>query len=138
MMKPLKLIAAEHEVICYHHRPSPEVAFDALLAPDYWSHVAFQLRPGYRIEVFAEDGSYWAMLIVRAAGKVDAVVAVLDHKTLVAEADKTPDGYDIKWRGPKAKFGILRRSDSALVQDGFALREDAENWLTSNLMSRAA
>lgn len=140
-MKPLKLQPVEHHVVCYHHKPEPGVTIADVLKPDYWTHVAPQLRIGYRVEVMAEDGAWWAMLLVRAVGQHEAVLQALQHVTLGAEAptvDLDGSAYEVKWAGPSAQFRIVRKSDSEVIKDKFPIREAAEEWLAKHLLNMAA
>ena len=139
-MKPTRLQLAEHASIVYYHVPEFGVALDDLLAPSYWTHVAKDLRPGNRIEVLSPIGDWWAMLIVRNVTRIEAAVSVLDHVQLEeAPAAATPDQpYRIQWRGPSAKWGIVRNADGGVVTDGMASREMAEQWLKNHEKAMAA
>jgi hypothetical protein len=138
-MKPTVLQPAEYSVTSYSHTPSAGEGIEDALKPEYWSHVASSLRVGNRIELLSEDGSWWAMLIVRAASKTDAVVQALQYVPLGADAVDLGDApYEVRWRGPKAKFGVVRKSDAEVMRDGFAVREHAEAWMVSHLRTLAA
>lgn len=140
-MKPTKLQLAEHTVIVYAHSPEVGVTLDDLLKPEYWSHVAPQLRAGHRIEVMAGDGAWWAMLLVRATGRHEAVVQALQFVELgeqAAEISATDMPYEVKWGGPSRKFRVVRKSDGAVIKDEFAVREHADRWLKNHLQSQAA
>lgn len=139
-MKPTSLSAAEFAVTSYFHAPAVGVSPDQVADPDYWAHVASTLRPGNRIEVLAEDGGWWGMLLVRAAGATDAAVQWLSLVPLGREAEGALQdaSYEVKWRGPKALWGVLRKSDGAVLQDKFAVREAAEEWLMGHMKTMAA
>ena len=139
-MKPTKLQIAEHEMVCYYHYPDAGLALSDVLKPDYWTHVARSLRAGHRIEVFAEDGSWWAMLIVRAVGSHDAVVQELQHVKLGSHAKAKVSGapFEVKWRGPKRKFGIIRTADDEIIKQDIQSKEEAENWVKNHMRSLAA
>lgn len=136
-MKPTKLQLAEHTIIGYFHSPEFGVTIGDVLRPDYWAHVAPQLRVGHEIRVMAGDGSWWALLLVRAVGRTEAVVQDLIYKELGAAPDQdvAESDFEIAWRGPARKFGVLRKSDKAVVRDEFAVREQAEAWLKGHLVS---
>ena len=138
-MKPTSLSAAEFAVTTYFHAAAVGVSPDQVTEPDYWAHVASTLRPGNRIEVLAEDGMWWGMLLVRAAGATDASVQWLNLVALGKEtADLDTSPYDVKWRGPKALWGVVRKSDGAVLQDKFPVRETAEEWLLGHMKAMAA
>jgi hypothetical protein len=105
---------------------------EALLDKAYWAHVSAQLRRGDIITALAEDNSYWSELLVLEAGKLFAKVAQL-RCVKISQAQmlniEVPDGYEIKFRGPK-KWSVLRGKD--------VLKEDmdkatAEQWLTDHV-----
>lgn len=126
------------------HVASPEagIAFDALLEPSYWAHVAHEMKAWDRIEVRPDDASYFAELIVLDVGRAAARVKPLRHVVLdSADTGKLDDGeFEIKWRGPNAKFGVIRVRDKALVspEGGLSSREEAERWLADYTKALAA
>lgn len=116
--------------------PEVETPLSAILDPAYWAHVSAKMRPGDLLQVMPEDLSYFAELIVRDAGNLYAKVAVLHHVVFnKAEEVKTPEGYEIRWRGPKCKFGVVRGND--VLKDGFLDKGEAKTWL-DDLLRKAA
>jgi hypothetical protein len=121
-------------------RVTPEMGTPpaALLDPHYWAHSSAKLRIGDIIEVLAEDGSYFAELLVRDVGNLFAKVAFKSPVMVFsdeAETAETPTGYEVKWRGPKAKFGVLHGKD--VLKDGFVDKTEAHAWL-DDLVKKAA
>lgn len=111
--------------------PGDGVPFDALLAPEYWAHVARKLQPGDTIEVHAVDGTYFAELYVRSASRLEARVAVL-HKTVFdtqASEASSDDGLIVRFRNHVAKWAVIRTTDNEIMKSGFTTREVAEEWL---------
>lgn len=110
-------------------RVTPEIGtpLPALLEAGYWAHVSAKMRAGDRLEVLAEDGAYFAELLVRDAGNLYAKVGVLSYTEFGKEAVESVPGYEIKWRGPSAKFGVLRGKD--VLKDGFVDKGEARVWL---------
>lgn len=139
-MKPIRLPMAQSAHKVFHHAPEEGVGVEALTAPDYWAHVARGMTAGDRIEVLAGDGSYWAMLLVRAAGRNEAHVQVLQHVPLGAqvEAQDAAAPYEVKFRGPARKWSVMRKADKAVIRDEFPLRDAAEQWLKGHLQALAA
>ncbi len=139
-MKPTFLHESKHAVVVYHHSPEFGVPFEDLLRPEYWSHVAAKLRPGYRVEVMAADGSYWGMLLCRAASRTEAIMAPLQFKEIAGavEIENAEVPYMAKWRGPTAKWSVVRKADKTVVKDSFQVREHAENWIKNALKAVAA
>lgn len=139
-MKPTKLFTAEHTVVVYHHAPESGVTIKDVLKPDYWTHVAPSLRTGHRIEILSADASWWAMLIVRATGRHEAIVQALQHVELGAsETIKSQGvGYEVKWLGGSKKHGVIRTSDDEIIKDEFAVKEAAVKWMNNHIKSLAA
>lgn len=139
-MKPTKLIQAEFAIKQWYVTPTEP--FDALMDPSFWgkADAAKDMRPGDRIEVLAEDGSYWGMLLVRSASRSSAVVVPLDFKQLTAEAPPSAEfsGFEVKWAGPQRKFRAMRIEDKAVLRDGFDTKEQGETWLRNYMRSIAA
>ncbi len=107
--------------------------------PSYWAHVAQKLRPKSKIEVFTEDGSFYAEYLVLSSDKTWAKVLNLrfvDLKKLATipeeQAKTITDGYEIKFRGPK-KWSVIRKSDRAVLQEGLHSEQDAGKWLEVHL-----
>lgn len=121
-------------------RVTPEIGTppSALLDPHYWAHVSAKLSVGNIIEVMAEDGSYFAELLVRDVGNLYAKVAFKNPPMIFSKMDEvieTPAGYEVKWRGPKARFGVLHGKD--MLKDGFVDKAEAHAWL-DDLLKKAA
>lgn len=141
MQQPTKLLFAEHAVVTFFHSPAVGVNIKDMLEPSYWAHVARDLRPGHKIEVLAEDMSYWAMLMVRDVGRTEAKVVVLQEKKLDAGVDlakDVDDGLEIKWRGPSAKFSVVRKDGGDILRDGFQTRDAASQWRANRNKNMAA
>jgi hypothetical protein len=107
---------------------------EALLDPGYWAHVSAQLRRKDIITAMAEDNSYHVELLVIDAGKLFAKVVLKDRLDITSAQMlnvAVPEGYDIKFRGPR-KWSVLRGKD--------VLREDmdkpqAEAWLREHILA---
>ena len=119
--------------------PEEGVPYEALLEDAYWAHVADKLRPMDRIEVLPEDGSYFAELIVRSAGRLYADVAELRKVMLDTAATASPDNrYEVRWKGPHHKHAVVRIADGSVMQAGFDNKDGAMHWLSQNMRSLAA
>lgn len=138
MNKPTKLQPAEYVCQTYHHMPGAGATLEHVLEPGYWAHVAKTLRAGDHIEVLAEDGSWWAMLLVRYTGRTEVAVAVLFAQQFeeVEIEGETDSEYLVKWAGPRAKFRVQRGTE--VIRDEFESKAAAENWLKGHLKALAA
>lgn len=111
-----------------------------LLKPSYWAHVAFKLKPLDTIEVRAEDGSYYAELLVRDRGRAWAKVVFKPGYPLVFEdivnvPTMDLDEYEIVWKGPQNKFRVMRKSDNHTMKEGFSDKEAARKWVLEHVKS---
>lgn len=116
-----------------------DVPFEDVENPSYWAHVAQKLRPMDRIEVFREDGTEWAELLVVMTDRVSAKVVVLNRVALerAAVEDSDPQ-YRIEWAGPHHKFRVVRVSDKEVIQSGFDSRDLAQMSLREYTKALAA
>lgn len=93
----------------------------------YFQHVARDLRRGDVIEVFPKDGTWYAELLVRSVGKVEALTAaitVLEFSS--ADVSSGLEDFKVTHRG-RAKWSVLQGS-TVMVQ-GLETREAAEAWV---------
>lgn len=113
------------------------IPFSSVLNPDFWSHVAVQLKQGDIIHVRSEDHSFYARIYVRACDRLWAKVGVIESIEFGAE-DKEEDGLAVKWIIGKKKFAVVRKSDNQVIHEGFQIKEDAIAWMTEHNKQMAA
>lgn len=125
---------AEYERNIWVVTPEAETPLEALLNPAFWAHVASSFKPWDHIEVRAEDGSYWAELLVQDASRNWAKVAVLRQVQLNGEAPRAEesDGHIVEWSGPHTKWRVVRKADKAILKDSMS-KADANKWLAEHL-----
>lgn len=119
---PVTLEPADFRIVTYYHTMEMGQSLDMALKPEYWTHVAAILRPGHEIRIDAADYSWCALLKVRSTSRVSATVSLIWLKDFGDHAEVDMDdvtGFEVKWRGPKAKFGFVRSSDGELIRDGY-------------------
>lgn len=113
--------------------PPPGVGLDDILTRDYWTNVSAKLKPMSRIEVMPMDNTYFAELIVTAAGKNWANVVLRDYVNLnpdiPSEKEELHAEFDVIFRGALAKWSVVRKSDKVVLRDEFQSAEEAERWL---------
>lgn len=114
-----------------------------LLVPAYWAHHAVKLRPMDEIRARAEDGTWIAYLVVLAAERTWARVAI-DRVQRLTTADvsltqaneeelkKLKTEYSISYAGPN-KYRVVRKADKNVMKDGLEQKLDAERWLDGYL-----
>lgn len=111
--------------------PDHGTVFEDILKPEYWAHVASKLHPTDRIELVAEDGSWFAELIVTAAARNWASVSVLRYVEIseaAKPAAKTAQ-FEVAFKGQKLLHAVIRKSDKEIVKSGFAKAGEAAKWL---------
>lgn len=139
--RPTVLFPVEHRVTYWHHTVPAETTPDDLLNPEFWTHVATNLRPHSRIMVDREDGAWTATLFVRSATRLSAVVAV-EHFVEFGGRQAHPsepgaDDYEIGWGGPAHKHRVIRKSDRQVMEKGFETPEAAAKWLKDYILTLA-
>lgn len=123
------------------HAANPEqgTTIEDMKAESYWAHVAKFLKPWDKIEVRAEDGSYYAEFIVRDSGRNWAKVElVFSHTFGTAGVEARPladPEYIVKYAGPHAKYRVMRKSDNSVMRDGFATQADGDQWVKEHIKS---
>jgi hypothetical protein len=137
-LKPNALAEAEFSRRGYRAIVPGDTSIEDMVVPSYWAHVASRLRPGDMIEVLAEDNSFYAEFIVRSARRLDATVSLLRRVELEpAKLDASiTEGYEIKFRGSRSKWSILRGKD--VLRDGFETEAQARVYLDDHLKAMAA
>lgn len=119
--------------------PERGTPFEAVLDPSYWAFVAERLRAADRIEVHAEDGSYFGELIVREADQLFANVAVLRMVEFPPHESSEPlPDFFVSWRGPHYRHCVVRLKDGAILKTNFDSKDAAMAWLAGNVKMLAA
>lgn len=112
-----------------------------MLNPGYWAHLARQLKPGDRVEVEPDNGTYFAELRVLDAGNQYAKMAVLREVTLESiepSATISVPGHTVEWSGRHTKWRVIRESDRKVLKDSLASKADGYAWLASYSKALAA
>lgn len=114
--------------------------FEETLDPTYWVHVAVKLQAGDRIEVVAEDGSYFGELYVIQTGRVHAKVAQLMYLELSpSEPTENEDkDYKVAWKGPHSKWAVIKIGVHDALSKNHQTQEAAQLWLKDYLKTLAA
>ena len=133
-----KVEQAEYMRSIWHEVPAAGTPLESVLDPKYWVHVSSMFKPRDRIEVDAEDGSYFAELMVIDAGRLFAKVELMrKHEFSAPEvAGSAESPYEVKWAG-RAKWRVVRKIDRAPLRDGFDDRQSAELWAASHARAAA-
>jgi len=139
---PNRFKGAEYARNVWHVTPDENTTREMVLKPEFWTHVAGQLKVGDHIEVLSETLAFWMLLLVVSVGRVAATVVALTEIEIAANTIPNDTGvdpeYDIKFKGPMRKWAIIRVSDGAYVLEGFQSREEASRELNGYLKAQAA
>ncbi len=99
------------------------------LNPEYWAHVSEQFKPYDKIELRADDGSWYAEFMVLDASRTWARVKLLNQWDLTTAdtslSQATLDAYRFEFKGPHKKWCVIRNSDDAYVHEQMASKGDA-------------
>lgn len=108
-----------------------------LLNPAYWAHIATQMKPWDIVEARALDGTWYAEYLVLDVGRTFAQCHMLSHHNLTSQDvaltklnNLSP--FDVRWRGPAAKWSVVRKSDNSVMSEGMT-KDGAIAWITENL-----
>lgn len=101
--------------------------------PEHWAHIAYMLKKGTKIELFADDGTWYAEGIVTSVKTAWAKVVFYLVVGLVAEtADDVPEEDDcplyIKHRG-RGGWAVIRKSDGEVLEGSIQTKEEAKSKL---------
>lgn len=130
---------AEHARVEYVVEPEEGTKFEDMLKPEYWAHVARNLRPGTEITVQPVEGDYYARLYVRDAGANWAKVAKIAHVEF--DGAVTEVGVDDRFKIERKGFAgycIIRKQDKAVISQGHKTAADAQLALAEHLKGLAA
>ncbi|WP_018405922.1 hypothetical protein [Methylocystis rosea] len=131
---------AEHTRTIYFVTVEQLVKPEDVLKPDFWRHVASQLRP-YDEIIVATDSCEWRMqLLVCDVWHCGARVVELSRFDMSGqeEEDQTVgDDLRVKWRGPVNKWCVVR-TDGVILRGGLDNKNVAMETLAAIAQERAA
>lgn len=112
---------------------------DDALNPVNWAHVALQMKPRDRIELWAEDRAWFAELLVVKASRLDVHCAVLSRLDLGVkvrdEAVVSITGYHADYGGPVDMWRVIRDADGQAMTSGLT-EDEAEQWIKDHVEAR--
>ena len=125
--------------------PETGTTIEDIMRPEYFCHVAKQLAIGNKIEVIADDMSFYARLLVVGVTNLSAKVFVLEYHDL-ADAEKsasvpglvTSEDYEIVFRGVHSKWSVVQKDGGKVLFEGLDDRRSAERELVGYLKTLAA
>lgn len=112
---------------------------DDVLRPEYWTNVGDKLHavikshPFATIELVWDDSSKWAQLLVIDASPLWAKVKLLHFKDLtmvaVVEPPAASPEYEVAYKGPSARWCIVRLEDGERIKQGLSTKDEAQKEL---------
>lgn len=129
-----RLKGAEYERIVHVATPGAGHTRADMLRPAYWSHVSPKLKPYDRVEVRAEDGTYFAELLVLACDRTWARMYALSWHELstadvsLTEAVSASSKFEVK-HTPGLRWHVVRKSDRQVMMRDGQTRDEAETWV---------
>lgn len=109
------------------------VTIEDVQKPEFWSHMAQQIKPYDHIEVRAEDETWIAQLLVLRTDRTWAKVHLLKHYELtgaIATAN-IESKYEVQWKGPQKKWCVIRKSDNAIQKENCE-KTEAIAWMDNH------
>lgn len=136
-------LAEQISQVCHFVAPHGTEPEDAL-RPEFWLHAQntphVKLQPDYEIVARAEDYSWYARYLVTSVANKTVRLEMLFAKRLGAEAPAVEvTGFDVTFvPGGNVKYRVFRVADKQPIKDGFGTRQEAEDWMRTNLAVRVA
>jgi hypothetical protein len=120
------LRSAETMVLRYHAIIPTGHTREMIETPAYWCHVARKLKRHSRIEVVAEDFSFWGMLVVTASEEQWAQVWVVQWEVAETRAESTAPGTeDYKIDSIATGWRVIHKQTGRVIREGLGSRKDA-------------
>lgn len=136
-LHPQRFVFAKHQRNIWDAQPEADVTVEDLKNPGYWAHIAKDLRQGDRIEVLADDGSYFAELLVQDVGAGYAKVFLLRSIDLVSvepgSENPATSEFEVKWSGRHTKFRVIRKSDGKVLQENLVDKSAGNTWIANHM-----
>jgi hypothetical protein len=131
VMAPGRMRLAEYDRQDWVANIEADVTVDEILVPEFWAHMAAQLKPYDHIEARAEKGEWVADLVVLGCDRTWAKVALKAKYNLTTKDVSLSHAqkHTVEWKGPQHRWGVIRTSDSAMVKSGFQEKGEAALWM---------
>ncbi len=131
---------SEFVVVPYHAVVQAGVTVADVLHKTFFTHCAGKLKPGTEIKIEAEDGTFWAWLLVRSVVGTEVITELLleKHFDAIEQGSIDAGDYTIVFAGSLDKWRVIRKSDNYKVSSGHATSIIALTWLTEHQKALAA
>lgn len=111
-----------------------------VLTPEYWLHVAVNLKPQDTVTVIAEDGTWYARLLVLSCDRLWAKVFKLEFHDLTSSYTDMPktleEEYEVVWTVAN-QYAVIKKSlrGQPPLKENFQSKIDAYQWLQGHLQT---
>jgi hypothetical protein len=139
-LTPSRLQPSESTLKIFSFVPENGTPYERVLEKDYYTHVANRLEASNIIQAEAEDGSFWALLLVRAVSGLEVLVSPLIEKRFDnVQTDSIDAGdYKAEWAGRHDKWRVMRKSDNHKMTSGLTSKLEALKWIAEHEKALAA
>lgn len=134
VVDPQRMQSAEHQRRDWVCTAEEGTTVDDILDPGYWAHIASQLTIYDHIEVRIDSGEFVLELLVKDCKRNWAQVVLLHHHDLAGDtktATAPSDEFEPVFKGPLRKWCVIRKSDSAALQEKLENKAQALEWISS-------
>lgn len=106
---------------------------DDYLEGETYAHVVGRkLKQGDRLEVTAEDRTWFAeVMIVTVSGQM-VQAEMLRKYDFAPIAGKEHEAYEVQWAGPRALWRVLRKTDRHVMVDKLESKSAGVAWVEAN------
>jgi hypothetical protein len=111
-----------------------DIGPETVAMPDYWAHLAEQIRPMDLIVAFWEDSSrevWYRVLFVSPVGVKLSKLFAVDHEP--ASEEETDDVFKVVFKGGGLKHCVVRSDTGVVLKDRFPTRSEATAFLANYL-----
>lgn len=111
-----------------------------LLAPEYWAHVASNIRVHDRIEVITAGGLMFAEFIVLKRDDNTARLKTLrvEHLYDLKAEDMETETHKVVYRGEIENWAVVRKDGSIVLKAEFSAPDEAVQFMRDHLKAFAA
>lgn len=117
------------------------LTIEDIMTTNYFANVIKDITVFDRIEARAEDGKWWAELLVvycnSGALKLKLINGVKIQETK-KEDDVQLDGHVVKWGNMHTKYRVIRDADKEVIKEGFETKGEAVTWAQQHVRQLAA
>lgn len=124
----------------WFYRAEYDTDLKTLLTPDFWAHVASQIRKTDKIEVLTAGGLMAAEFFVLKADDNTARLKLrhVDHLYDLKPEDMETETHRVVYRGEIENWAVVRKNDSVLMKGDFTGPDEAVQFMRDHLKAFAA